>query len=66
MLTLDIRQQLGAFTLNTCFAAPAGQITVLFGRSGAGKTSLINAISGLSRPDQGHITLVDRTLFCAT
>lgn len=66
MLTLDIRQQLGAFTLNTCFAAPAGQITVLFGRSGAGKTSLINAISGLSRPDQGHITLADRTLFCAT
>jgi molybdate transport system ATP-binding protein len=34
------------------FEAPAG-VTALFGRSGSGKTSVINAIAGLLRPQSG-------------
>jgi molybdate transport system permease protein len=41
---------------------PASGITAIFGVSGAGKTSLINAISGLTRPQSGRIVLNDRVL----
>lgn len=42
---------------------PASGITAIFGRSGAGKTSLINVVAGLLRPDEGEIVVQDRTLF---
>jgi molybdate transport system ATP-binding protein len=48
--------------LDVQFDAPAG-ITVLFGRSGTGKTTIINAVAGLLRPDGGRIVLGDRVLF---
>lgn len=41
---------------------PGQGITAVFGVSGAGKTSLINAISGLTRPQEGRIVLNDRVL----
>ena len=34
-----------------------GGVTALFGRSGSGKTSLINIIAGLMQPDHGRIAL---------
>ncbi|MDO6584340.1 molybdenum ABC transporter ATP-binding protein [Salipiger sp. 1_MG-2023] len=61
-LTVDIRQTLGAFHLDARFEAPQG-VTVLFGRSGSGKTSIINAVAGLTRPDAGRITLGERALY---
>lgn len=61
-LSLSIRHQVESFTLNADFEAPAG-ITMLYGRSGAGKTTIINALAGLMTPDVGRITLDDRTLF---
>ena len=39
-----------------------GRVTGLFGASGAGKTSLINMIAGLLRPDRGVIALDGETL----
>jgi molybdate transport system ATP-binding protein len=36
--------------------APPG-LTCLFGRSGSGKTTIINAVAGLLRPDEAEITL---------
>jgi molybdate transport system ATP-binding protein len=41
---------------------PASGITAIFGVSGAGKTSLINAISGLTQPQSGRIVLNGRVL----
>ncbi|MGC6746609.1 ATP-binding cassette domain-containing protein [Escherichia coli] len=41
---------------------PANGITAIFGVSGAGKTSLINAISGLTRPQKGGLSLNGRVL----
>ena len=63
-LVVAIRQRLGAFTLDAAFEAGPG-VTALFGRSGAGKTSIVNAVAGLSRPDAGRIVLGDDVLFDA-
>jgi molybdate transport system ATP-binding protein len=62
VLTINIEKTLGAFTLNASFASESGA-TVLFGPSGAGKTSVINMIAGLLKPDRGHIRLDGETLF---
>jgi len=43
----------------------AGGVTALFGPSGAGKTSLVNMIAGLLKPDRGCIVLDQTTLFDA-
>ena len=51
-LALDIRHRLGDFLLDARFETGGGLIA-LFGRSGAGKTSLVNIIAGLIRPDAG-------------
>lgn len=56
MLEVDIACRLGALDLEVRFATSAG-VTALFGRSGAGKTTVINAIAGLRRPERGRITL---------
>jgi molybdate transport system ATP-binding protein len=61
MLSVTVTHRLGAFTLDAAFES-AGGLTVLFGRSGAGKTSLINAIAGLYQPDRGRIAVDDTVL----
>ena len=62
MLELNFTQTLGNHTLTLNETLPASGITAIFGVSGAGKTSLINAISGLTRPQSGRIVLNDRVL----
>lgn len=62
MLHVDIRQRLGDLDLRVNADLPGEGITAIFGLSGAGKTSLINAIGGLTRPQQGRIVLNGRTL----
>src|SRR5437899_2006051 len=61
MLRVDIAKQLGDFALEAAFASE-GRVTGLFGASGAGKTSLVNIIAGLLRPDRGSIVIDDETL----
>jgi molybdate transport system ATP-binding protein len=61
-LSVDIERSLGSFRLGVAFEAGAG-ITALFGRSGSGKTSVVNAIAGLLRPDRGRIVLDGEALF---
>ena len=56
MLRVDIAKKLGEFTLEANFTSE-GRVTGLFGASGAGKTSLINMIAGLVKPDRGTIAL---------
>src|SRR5450755_318511 len=61
MLRVDIAKQLGEFSIEASFASE-GRVTGLFGASGAGKTSLINMIAGLLRPDRGNIAVDGETL----
>ncbi|EGT5763863.1 molybdenum ABC transporter ATP-binding protein ModC [Cronobacter sakazakii] len=62
MLELNFTQVLGKHRLTVNETLPGSGITAVFGVSGAGKTSLINAISGLTRPQHGRIVLNDRVL----
>jgi molybdate transport system ATP-binding protein len=61
-LTVDIEHRLGAFRLNAAFEAGEG-VTALFGRSGAGKTSVINAIAGILNPSRGRIAFDGEVFF---
>jgi molybdate transport system ATP-binding protein len=63
MIEIDVEKRLGAFTLAARFTAPAEGITALFGRSGAGKTTLVNMLAGLVRPDRGRIAVSGEVLF---
>ncbi len=56
MLQFDVHKTLGEMRLHLVGEAGEG-VTALVGASGAGKTSLLNMIAGLLKPDQGHITL---------
>src|SRR5664279_5148489 len=62
MIDVDIEQRLGGFHLAVKFSADA-PIVGLFGRSGAGKTSVINAIAGITQPARGQIRIGDVSLF---
>jgi molybdate transport system ATP-binding protein len=61
MLRVDVTKQLGEFSLSASFESE-GRVTGLFGASGAGKTSLVNMIAGLLKPDRGVISLDGETL----
>jgi molybdate transport system ATP-binding protein len=61
MLRVDVSKRLGEFAIEASFANE-GRVTGLFGASGAGKTSLINMIAGLLRPDRGVIAIDGETL----
>ena len=50
------------FTLNCKFNA-GNEIVVLFGRSGAGKTTMLQCIAGLTKPDSGSIRMNNRIYF---
>jgi len=60
-LHVSLQHRFDGFDLDIRFDAPPG-LTVLFGPSGAGKTTLINAVAGLLRPDRGRITADDWVL----
>lgn len=64
MLSVSLNHHLEDFDLDVRFDAPRG-LTVLFGGSGSGKTTVINAVSGLLRPDQGRVS-VNGQVLCDT
>ncbi len=62
MLRIDVARRVGGFELQAAFETDA-RVTALFGRSGAGKTSLVSLIAGLTRPDRGRIEIDGQVLF---
>jgi ABC-type sugar transport system ATPase subunit len=59
----DINKKLGDFALSGInLDIPEGEYYVLLGRSGAGKTQLLELIAGLERADSGKIMLDDEDI----
>ena len=59
---IDIEKRLG--DTRVALTLDAGQgATVLFGPSGVGKSSILNMVAGLLRPDRGRIAIDGETLF---
>ena len=65
---IDIDVQLArstGFTLDATFSAPDQGVTALFGRSGCGKTTIIQIVAGSVRPDSGRVQVGDVVFFDA-
>ena len=60
-VSVSLRHQFDGFALDVAFEAPGG-VTALFGRSGSGKTTVVNAVAGLLRPDGGRVSVDGRVL----
>ena len=63
-MSFDVRvaRRLGETTIRAEFTSGEG-LAALFGPSGAGKTSVLNMIAGLLRPDSGRIVVGGQVLF---
>lgn len=59
---INLSRKLGELTVRAQFNAPRG-LTVLFGPSGVGKTSILNMVAGLLQPDKGMIRVASEVLF---
>ncbi len=61
-LTVSAATRRGTFALNVQFELPTPGVVALFGRSGCGKSTVVNLIAGLLRPDSGRVVLGDTVL----
>jgi molybdate transport system ATP-binding protein len=61
-LSIDVTMRQGEFLLRVDEAASV-EVLGVFGPSGAGKTSLLEAIAGIRTPDEGELRIGDRVLF---
>jgi len=59
---IDLTKRIGEADIACRIEAGEG-LTVLFGPSGAGKTSVLNMVAGLIEPDAGHVRVAGETLF---
>ncbi len=58
-----IDTQVGNFRLKVDWHTDPGEVLVLFGQSGAGKTLMLRIIAGLIKPINGKITIGDKEVF---
>jgi len=65
MLSVAVKKRRGSFSLDACFELPTPGVVALFGRSGCGKTTLVNVIAGLLDADSGRVALDDVVFGCA-
>ena len=63
MTLVNFEKALPAFTIRAAFMVDRATTLVLWGESGAGKTTVLNCLAGLARPDEGEITLEGRTVY---
>jgi molybdate transport system ATP-binding protein len=65
-LSATIRTRLStAFAMDVALSVPVG-VTILFGASGSGKSTVLRAVAGLLRPDAGSITIGSRVVYDAS
>ena len=64
MLSVSLQHSFDEFELDVQFQVPYG-VTVLFGQSGSGKTTVANAVAGLLKPQKAKIA-IDETVLVDT
>jgi molybdate transport system ATP-binding protein len=62
MLSVAAVKRRGEFVLNVDFELPTPGVVALFGRSGCGKSTVVNVVAGLLLPDSGRVALDDEVL----
>ena len=62
-MEISIKHRQGNFILDAAFQGAESGVTALYGPSGAGKTSIVNMVAGLQRPDAGRIAINGLCLF---
>ena len=62
-MRINVQRRQGSCYIDVAFQGDESGITALFGPSGAGKTSIINMVAGLQRPDSGTVFIRGRCLF---
>ncbi len=67
LVHINVRKQLasaeGEMMLDVEADIPSGSLTALFGPSGAGKTTILRMLAGLTKPDEGTIRVGETTWF---
>lgn len=63
MILASFEKDLPGIRIRADFQVPGATTTVLWGESGAGKTTILNCIAGLSRPEAGSISIKGRKVF---
>jgi len=62
MLKVTAKHRRTGFSLDVDFDLPTPGVVTLFGRSGCGKSTVVNIIAGLLHPDEGRVALDDTVL----
>ncbi|MEH6443017.1 MAG: molybdenum ABC transporter ATP-binding protein ModC [Oceanospirillaceae bacterium] len=62
-MKISLRKTLNDFKLEIDTQISSSGVCAIFGRSGAGKTSLINMIAGIEQPCSGHISTLEHCFF---
>ena len=65
MLTARLAKKLRDFEMKIEFTVNPGEVLVLLGENGSGKSTILNLLAGLLTPDKGEITLGANTIFCS-
>lgn len=63
MLEIDVRKRLRDYELEVELCVAEGEILMLVGDNGCGKTTLLNLVAGLTDPDAGRIALNGKALY---
>jgi len=62
-INVSLKKKLRFYNIDVSFSCPDGEMLVLIGPSGGGKTTIIRMLAGLENPDKGEIIFRDKTWF---
>ena len=63
MIAVNFEKQFPGIHIRARFTVPDHSTTVLWGESGAGKTTILKCITGIARPDSGRIAVGEKAVF---